>query len=71
VPRSCADKQRITGLTAVPVPTTNGGSSDPMILKAVIRTDHFVTGKVMSSAAAAHDGGRAVMVGLRTETDPA
>jgi hypothetical protein len=28
--KPCADKQRITGRTALPVPTTIGGSSGPM-----------------------------------------
>jgi hypothetical protein len=54
MPTPCADKQKIMGLTALPVPTTIVSSSDPMIPKAVIRTDHFATGKVMSSAITAH-----------------
>ena len=40
MPRPCADKQKIMGLTALPVPTMIW-SSDPMIPKAVVRTDHF------------------------------
>ena len=41
VPKPCADKQKIKGLTALPVPTTMVVPLNPMIPKAVVRTDHF------------------------------
>jgi hypothetical protein len=59
-----------TNLTAGP--DHDGGSSDPMIPKAVIRTDHFAHRQSdVLSRNRTHDGSRAIMVGLRTETDPA
>ena len=56
LPRPCADKQKITGLTALPVPTSRG-SSDPMFPKPLYaRTpDRFaVKGEVYHSTISAH-----------------
>jgi hypothetical protein len=33
LPIPCADKQKLRGLTALPVPTTMSGPSDPMFPK--------------------------------------
>jgi hypothetical protein len=64
MPRPCADMQKVKGANRTAGPDHDGGSSDPMIPKAVIRTDHFATGKVMSSAITAHcfDGGPSLVL---------